>query len=84
MYLEFLRIFNRGYEKGEVAGMRKALLQIMEQRFGPLPEPVLYQVEEISAKSKVERLLQRALKAKSLSDLRIGQPPRKPRVSTLG
>ena len=59
----------KGLRKGEVKGMREALLQILEQRFGSLPEPVRRQVEEITAKRDLERLLQRVLKAKSLSDI---------------
>lgn len=67
----------KGLRKGEVKGMREALLQLIEQRFGPLPELVREQVEEITAKRDVERLLQRVLKAKSLADMRIGQSSRK-------
>lgn len=66
-----------GLQQGEMKGMKRALLQVLEQRFGPLPEPVRGQVEKIDAKSEVERLLQRALKADSLADLRIGRPSRK-------
>lgn len=67
----------KGFREGEVTGLRKALLQILEQRFGPLPDRVRGQLEEITAKSEVERLLQRALKAKSLADIRIAQRARK-------
>lgn len=74
----------KGFRKGEVLGLKLALLQLMEQRFGPLPEPVRKQVEKINAKRELERLLNQVVEVKSLADMRISQPSRKPRVSTLG
>ena len=71
----------RGLEKGLREGqqrglraLRKVLLRLLEQRFGPLPEETRVQVEAISSLERLTRLSERALTARSLSTLRL-QPP---------
>ncbi len=68
----------RGLEKGLREGqqrglraLRKVLLRLLEQRFGPLPEETRAQVEAISSLERLTRLSERALTARSLSTLRL-------------
>jgi hypothetical protein len=75
----------RGLEKGRETGLlegqqrglralRKVLLRLLEQRFGPLPEETRAQVEAISSLERLTRLSERALTVRSLATLRL-QPP---------
>lgn len=56
-------------EEGERAGMRKLLLHLLAQRFGPLPEAVLGQVEAITSTRRLTSLAGKVLTARSLGDL---------------
>jgi hypothetical protein len=59
----------RMMEQGERAGMRKLLLHLLAQRFGPLTEAVRSQVEEISSPRRLTSLAGKVLTAQSLRDL---------------
>ena len=60
-----------GRKEGELEGMRRLLLQVLEQRFGPLPLSVKTQVAAISSAAALQRLARRALTAESLAALRL-------------
>lgn len=51
--------------------MRRVLLGLLEQRFGPLPETTCQKVEAISSLDRLTRLSERALTARSLAALRL-------------
>jgi Putative transposase, YhgA-like len=56
-------------EEGHLAGMRRMLLRLLEQRFGRLPERVRHYVEALSSAEDLERLEDRALEAETLFEL---------------
>ncbi|HZF13843.1 MAG TPA: hypothetical protein VFE33_34045 [Thermoanaerobaculia bacterium] len=73
------RIAAEGMEKGLQQGLqqglralRKVVLSLLEQRFGPLPEETRAQVEAISSLDRLTRLSKRVLTARSLAGLRLG------------
>jgi flagellar biosynthesis/type III secretory pathway protein FliH len=51
--------------------VRRMLLSLLEQRFGPLSETTRQQVEAISSLDRLTRLSERALTARSLAALRL-------------
>jgi len=57
-----------GEEKGKQE-IRKLLLRLLAQRFGPLPEAVRNQVEEITSTRRLTSLASKVLTARSLGDL---------------
>ena len=59
-----------GLETG-LRAMRKVLLGLLEQRFGPLPMETRARVESITSLDRLSRLSQRALTARSLAALRL-------------
>jgi hypothetical protein len=64
----------KGLQKGQQQGLRalrKVLLSLLEQRFGPLSEETRTQVEAISSLERLTRLSERALSARSLATLRL-------------
>jgi hypothetical protein len=72
------RIEAKGREEGLYAGrqeglqaMRRVLLSLLEQRFGPLPETTRQRIEAISSLDRLTRLSERALTARSLAALRL-------------
>ncbi len=56
-------------EKLEANGVRKILLLLLAERFGPLPEGARRQVEEISSLQRLTRLAKRVLTAHSLEEM---------------
>ena len=64
-----IRWHNSVKREGRVEGMQRLLLNLMKQRFGPLPLPVRRQIREISSVSELEGLAGRLLTASSLADL---------------
>ena len=58
-----------GKETGKQEGMRKLLLHLLAQRFGPLPEAVCDQVEAITSTRRLTSLAGKVLTARSLHDL---------------
>jgi hypothetical protein len=68
------RIEAQGMEKGVQKGLRalkRVLMRLLEQRFGPLPEETRERVEAISSLDRLTRLSERALTARSLAALRL-------------
>ncbi len=63
---QFLR---RGRQEGRIEGMRRMLVRLMEERFGPLPSSVRHSLEAVSSPRKLERLFGQALKADSLAQV---------------
>jgi hypothetical protein len=68
------RLEAKGMEKGLERGLqalRKVLLSLLEQKFGPLPEETRTRVEAISSLERLTRLSERVLAARSLAALRL-------------
>jgi flagellar biosynthesis/type III secretory pathway protein FliH len=61
-----------GHQEGQVEGMRRLLLQLLDQRFGPLPRRVRQRVEEISSMEILSELARRVLQAGSLQEMGLG------------
>lgn len=55
--------------RGEAKGGREILLSLLAERFGPLPEGALRQVEEISSLKRLTKLAKRVLTAHSLEEM---------------
>ncbi len=68
----FTQAMQKGRREGEVLGLRRALLNLMTERFGRLPKKVRSRVEEIDSAAELERLTRRVLSAKSLEDMGLG------------
>ena len=58
-----------GQTQGKLEGMRKLLLHLLSQRFGPLPEAVRDQVDAITSTRRLTSLAGKVLTARSLHDL---------------
>jgi hypothetical protein len=58
-----------GRQEGQVEGMRRLLLQLLDERFGPLPGRVRRRVEEISSVETLSELARRVLQAGSLQEM---------------
>jgi hypothetical protein len=68
------RMKEEGRKLGQQDGVRslqQVLLRVLDQRFGPLPERVLQQVEGIASLRRLTQLAERALTARSLRELRL-------------
>ena len=59
----------KGRAQGERDGMRKLLLHMLDQRFGPLSAEVRGQIEAINSTRRLTSLASKVLKARSLGDL---------------
>ncbi|HYO16827.1 MAG TPA: Rpn family recombination-promoting nuclease/putative transposase [Thermoanaerobaculia bacterium] len=57
-----------GRREGEVEGMQKIALEMLRQRFGPVPQEVRRRVREISSSSELTKLTRRILTARSLQE----------------
>ena len=51
--------------------MREILLQLLERRFGPLPEEKRRRLEAITSHTRLKRLADQILTAKSLQEMGI-------------
>jgi hypothetical protein len=58
--------------EGERRGIRDVLLDLMEQRFGPVPDEIRNRVEEIHSIDRLRRLARKVQLAKTLKGLRLG------------
>lgn len=58
----------KGMERGLVAGQRKTILVVLENRFGPLDESVIARVNDWPA-GQLDELTKNILTANSLKDL---------------
>jgi hypothetical protein len=68
------RMKEEGRKLGQQDGVRslqQVLLRVLDQRFGPLPERVLQQVEGIASLRRLTQLAEKALIARSLRELRL-------------
>lgn len=63
------RLRAEGFKEGRQVTLRKTLLRQLRRRFGPLPESVKQQVEEITSLPRLNGLLDRVLTASSLKEL---------------
>lgn len=61
--------FREGKKEGAKETLRKVLLRQLRGRFGPLPETVKRQVEEMTSVPRLNGLLERVLTASSLKEL---------------
>jgi len=62
----------RGRERGlreGLEGVRSLLLQLLDQKFGPLPQRIRQRVESLSPVDRLTRLAERALVARTLDEL---------------
>jgi hypothetical protein len=58
--------------EGEERGARRVLLNLLEKRFGPIPDEVRNHVEKIRSVDRLSRLAEKVLTAKSIKGLRLG------------
>ena len=58
-----------GRREGEVGGLQKAVLNMLRQRFGPVPQAVRERVREISSPSELTKLTRRVMTANSLQEI---------------
>jgi hypothetical protein len=61
----------RGIEQGELAASRRLLCWLLEDRFGPLPEDLRRQIEQIKDLARLERLIRRCPRLDSLDELEL-------------
>jgi Putative transposase, YhgA-like len=59
----------RGLKRGEVLALKRTLLRLLEQRFGPVPPTVQRGVESMRSVQKLERMVDRVLIARSLHEM---------------
>jgi hypothetical protein len=57
------------YKDGRTEGMRQLLLQLVERRFGPLPEEKRRSLEAITSPARLKRLADKILTAKALAEM---------------
>lgn len=57
-----------GLEEGQLKGMQKLLLEMLRDRFGPVPQSVRQRLGEVSSQDEMRRISRRILKARSLED----------------
>jgi hypothetical protein len=58
--------------EGQRQGIRQVLLDLIEERFGAVPDDIRGRVEEIHSIDRLKRLSRKVLVAKSLKGLRLG------------
>jgi len=58
-----------GVQQGQVLALRKALIDLMAERFGRLPKRVRSRVEQINSTQELEKLTRKVLSAKSLEEM---------------
>lgn len=63
----------QGVQRGRLEGARQVLLQLLAQRFAPLPERVRRQVEKIDSLDRLTQLSEQILTAQSLQEMGLGQ-----------
>jgi Domain of unknown function (DUF4351) len=72
MALEWRKKYRKeDLKEGRQEGMRQILLQLLEHRFGPLPAEQRSRVEAITSPSRLKRLADKILTAKSLQEMGI-------------
>jgi predicted transposase YdaD len=58
-----------GLKRGEVLTLKRTLLRLLEQRFGPVPPTVQRGVESMRSVQKLERMVDQVLIARSLDEM---------------
>lgn len=58
--------------EGEKKGMRRVLLDLLQERFGPIPDDIRQRVEKIRSEDRLTRLTRKVLTARSLKGMRLG------------
>jgi hypothetical protein len=58
--------------EGEKKGMRRILLDLLQARFGSVPDEVRQRVEKIRSEDRLSRLATKVLTARSLKEMRLG------------
>jgi len=58
--------------EGQAQGARKALLSILEERFGLVPEAIRDRIESIQSLDRLNRLIRKAVTIKTFRGLRLG------------
>jgi hypothetical protein len=58
--------------EGEKQGMRRLLLDILQERFGPVSDDVRQRIEKIRSEDHLSRLAKKVLTARSLKEMRLG------------
>ena len=58
--------------EGEKKGMRRLLLNLLQERFGPIPDDIRQRVEKIRSEDRLIRLATKVLTARSLKEMRLG------------
>jgi hypothetical protein len=58
--------------EGEKKGMRRILLDLLQARFGSIPDEVRQRVEKIRSEDRLSRLATKVLTARSLKEMRLG------------
>src|SRR5258708_3625219 len=58
--------------EGEKKGMRRILLDLLQERFGAVPDDVRQRVEKIRSEDRLSRLAKKVLTARSLKEMRLG------------
>lgn len=59
----------KGLKRGEVLTLKRTLLRLLEQRFGPVPPTVQRGVESMRSVQRLERMVDRVLIARSLHEM---------------
>jgi hypothetical protein len=64
--MEFITSWQR---KGELIARREILIRLLQVKFGSVPETTVQQVQNLSSKEELERLLEQLLLANSLTEM---------------
>jgi predicted transposase YdaD len=65
------RGIERGIERGRLETARQMLCWLLEDRFGPLPDDLRLQIDEIKDLARLERAIRRCPNLSSLEDLQL-------------
>ena len=65
------RARQEGLERGSLDGARRVVTRQLEHRFGPLPGDFRRRLEQVDEPERLDRLSERLLEARSLSDLEL-------------
>jgi hypothetical protein len=65
------RGIERGIERGELAASRRLLCRWLEDRFGPVPDDLRRQIDEIKDLARLERSIRQCPSLRSLDELNL-------------
>ena len=63
---------DRLFVEGKKQGLREALLDLLQDRFGPIPDEIRQRVEKIRSEDRLSLLLRKVLTARTLKEMRLG------------